>query len=100
MAESWQQLGTPFYRKRYFTRLAEAFPGDLRLCVVYAGDRPAAVAFDGIQGTTVEGMWLGTRAEYRHQLVGYVLYWELIKHACEQGYRALPPGAVVGRLRR
>ena len=86
MAESWQQLGTPFYRKRYFTRLAEAFPGDLRLCVVYAGDRPAAVAFDGIQGTTVEGMWLGTRAEYRNQLVGYVLYWELIKHACEQGY--------------
>jgi lipid II:glycine glycyltransferase (peptidoglycan interpeptide bridge formation enzyme) len=31
-------------------------------------------------------MWLGTRAQYRRQLVGYVLYWELIKDACEQGH--------------
>lgn len=86
MAESWRQLGTPFYRKTYFERIAKVFAGDLRICVVYAGDRPAGVAFDGIQGTTVEGMWLGTRAEYRNQLVGYVLYWELIKHACEEKY--------------
>src|SRR5690606_32416541 len=27
------------------------------------------------------------RSTYRQQLVGYVLYWELIKDACEQGYR-------------
>jgi lipid II:glycine glycyltransferase (peptidoglycan interpeptide bridge formation enzyme) len=30
-------------------------------------------------------MWLGTRTQYRRELVGYVLYWELIKHACERG---------------
>jgi lipid II:glycine glycyltransferase (peptidoglycan interpeptide bridge formation enzyme) len=35
----------------------------------------------------VEGMWMGTRAKYRSQLAGYVLYWELIKHACEIGMR-------------
>ncbi len=32
-------------------------------------------------------MWLGIRGDYRKRLVGYVLYWELIKHACEQGHR-------------
>jgi lipid II:glycine glycyltransferase (peptidoglycan interpeptide bridge formation enzyme) len=34
----------------------------------------------------VEGMWLGMRAEFRKQMVGYVLYWELIKDACQRGY--------------
>ena len=86
MADSWRQLGTPFYRKTYFARIVKVFGDDLRLCVVYAGDRPAAAAFDGIQGGTVEGMWLGSRGEYRRQNVGYVLYWELIKHACEQRF--------------
>jgi lipid II:glycine glycyltransferase (peptidoglycan interpeptide bridge formation enzyme) len=32
-------------------------------------------------------MWLGMRQAYRRQLVGYVLYWEIIKNACERGYR-------------
>jgi lipid II:glycine glycyltransferase (peptidoglycan interpeptide bridge formation enzyme) len=31
-------------------------------------------------------MWLGMRSEFRKQMVGYVLYWELIKDACERGY--------------
>jgi FemAB-related protein (PEP-CTERM system-associated) len=86
MEESWRQLGTPLYAKSYFERIATDFAGDVRLCVVYAGDRPAAAAFDGIQGSTVEGMWLGSRSEYRHWLIGYALYWELIKHACESGH--------------
>lgn len=85
MAESWRHLGTPFYRKSYFERIARALGPDLRVCVVSAGDRPAGVALSGVQGRTVEGMWLGTRGEYRNQGVGYVLYWELLKKACEEG---------------
>jgi FemAB-related protein (PEP-CTERM system-associated) len=86
MSESWHQLGTPFYRRTYFDRILRAFGDDVRIAVVYADGRPAAVAFDGLQQSTVEGMWLGIRAEYRQKLVGYVLYWELIKHACEGGH--------------
>ena len=56
MSESWQQLGTPFYRKQLLRRGSlEAFGDDLRICVVYAGDRPAGVAFDGIQGDDRRG---------------------------------------------
>ena len=34
----------------------------------------------------VEGMWLGTRAASSgSKCAGYVLYWELIKNACERG---------------
>jgi FemAB-related protein (PEP-CTERM system-associated) len=85
MSESWRNLGTPLYNRHYFRTLVEAFPGATRLCVVYHGDEPAAVAFDGIHGDTIEGMWMGAKAKYRQRLVSYVLYWELIKHAAESG---------------
>ena len=88
LSESWRELGTPIYRLDYLKRILSTFGEATRLCVVYDGEgKPAAGAFDGIHNGTVEGMWLGMRSEYRKQLVGYVLYWELIKHACEQGHR-------------
>ena len=88
LSESWRELGTPIFGIDYLKAILAAFPGAVRVCVVYdAAGKPAAGAFDGIQNGIVEGMWLGMRGEYRKQLVGYVLYWELIKHACEMGCR-------------
>lgn len=88
LSESWRDLGTPIYRMDYLKAVLRAFPDSTRLCVVYAPDgRPAAGALSGIHNGVVEGMWLSVRAEYRRQLAGYVLYWELIKEACEQGHR-------------
>jgi FemAB-related protein (PEP-CTERM system-associated) len=88
LSESWRDLGTPIYRASYLKSVLAAFPNAHRLCVVYSADgQPVAGALDGLHNGTVEGMWLGMRNEYRKQLVGYVLYWELVKHACEQGHR-------------
>lgn len=86
MSESWRNLGTPLYHRRYFQMIAETFPEHIRLAVIYAGDEPAAAAFDGVHRDTVEGMWMGAKARYRTLLAGYVLYWELIKDACERGH--------------
>jgi len=86
LSESWRGLGTPIYRIDYLKAVLDAFPATTRLCVVYdQAGRPAAGAMDGLHDGTVEGMWLGMRGEYRKQLVGYVLYWELIKDACLRG---------------
>ena len=93
LSESWRDLGTPIFRLDYLKAVLAAFPSDTRVCVVYdAGGRPAAGAFDGMHNGTVEGMWLGMRSEYRKQLVGYVLYWELIRDACERGCRSFHLG--------
>lgn len=86
LSESWRNLGTPLYRRRYFRTLIEAFPESTRLCVIYSGSEPVAAAFDGIHRDTMEGMWMGSKAAYRDRLVSYLLYWELIKHASEGGY--------------
>lgn len=88
LSDSWHALGTPIYRIYYLEKILFKFPQHTRVCVVYAADgTPAAGAFDGRHNDIVEGMWLGTRDRYRRDYVGYVLYWELIKNACESGYR-------------
>lgn len=86
LCDSWRDLGTPIYSKDYFASVIDTFPQNTRLCVIYAADgTPAAGAFMGQESGVVEGLWLGTRQAYRRQLVGYVLYWEIIKDACERG---------------
>lgn len=93
LSASWHELGTPIFKIDYLRAIVGAFPGATRICVVYDDKGvPAAGAFDGIHNGTVEGMWLGMRSEYRKQLVGYVLYWELIRHACEMGCRTFHLG--------
>jgi FemAB-related protein (PEP-CTERM system-associated) len=87
LSESWRDLGTPIYQRKYLRRVLTTFPTETRVCVVSATDgTPAAAALCGHQGDIVEGMWLGIRSAFRKQMVGYVLYWELIKDACERGY--------------
>lgn len=85
LSESWRDMGTPIYSRRYLETVAATFPDITRLCVVYAGTEPAAASLDMLAGDTAEGLWLGSRAKFRSQHAGYVLYWELIKGACERG---------------
>jgi FemAB-related protein (PEP-CTERM system-associated) len=87
LSESWRDLGTPIYPERYFETIVSTFPQRVRLAVVYAGNKPAAAAFDGLSTSTVEGMWLGAKGQYRALGVNYVLYWELVKDACLKGFR-------------
>ncbi len=86
MCDSWRTLGTPIYRKQYFRSILDAFDNQARIFVAYQGQIPVATAFNGYCGNTVEGMWAGTIADHRKLQSNYVLYWEMIKDACEQGF--------------
>jgi len=86
MSESWKSLGTPFYDKTYFRNIFSAFPDSARIFVVYQGGVPISVAFNGFYRKCAEGMWLGSRPDYRKYHPGYVHYWEMIKYACENGF--------------
>jgi FemAB-related protein (PEP-CTERM system-associated) len=88
LSESWRDLGTPIYQKAYLQSVMETFGTDARICVVFAADgTPAGASLCGHHRDTVEGMWAGSCERYRKELVGYILYWEMIKDACERGYK-------------
>jgi FemAB-related protein (PEP-CTERM system-associated) len=88
MTSSWRALGTPLYRKSYFTSILKTFPLQTLIFVVYRDAVPVAAALNGYYNGIVEGMWAGTVWSFRKLQPTYVLYWEMIKHACEQGCRS------------
>ena len=87
MQRSWRDLGTPIYAQSYFEAIVDAFPDQTRVFICYQGGEPVAVAFNGYFAGMVEGMWAGTTAAGHDLNANYVLYWEMIKDACERGYR-------------
>ncbi len=91
MAASWRSLGTPLYSPGYFEQILDAFGERARIFVCHRNKEPVAVAFNGYfkgaDGTgTVEGMWAGGTPQSRALQANYVLYWEMIKDACERGF--------------
>lgn len=86
LAETWRGHGTPIYAKRYFTDILHALPEHARIHVVYVGKEPVAAAFNGHHNGVVEGLWAGNRPRFEHAQATYVLYWEMIKRACEDGF--------------
>ncbi len=87
MQHSFRDLGTPLYSPDFFAAILDAFPDATRIFVCHRNDEPVAVAFNGYCISTVEGMWAGTTALGHELQANYVLYWEMIKDACERGFR-------------
>lgn len=86
LSESWRDLGTPIYKKKYFEDIVAGFPDLIKIFVVYHQDVPVATAFNGYYKNTVEGMWAGILTKFRQLHPTYVLYWEMIRHACKNGF--------------
>jgi FemAB-related protein (PEP-CTERM system-associated) len=87
LAKSWRNLGTPIYKKSFFATILTTFAEKTRIFTVFHKDRPVATAFNGYYKGVIEGMWMGTDTNYKHLQPNYMLYWEMIKHGCENGCR-------------
>lgn len=87
LSVSWRNLGTPLYRKEYFARLMKTFPSETKIFVLDHHGVPVSAALNGHFRGVVEGMWLGALPKAREVESSYVLYWEMIKDACERGYQ-------------
>lgn len=88
LSNSWRALGTPIYRKKYFSDILDTFPNQSKIFISYLNEStPIAGAFNGYFNGTVEGMWAGGISQYRRLQPNYVLYWEMIKDACESGFK-------------
>lgn len=87
MQSSWRDLGTPLYSPHYFEAIVDEFPAETRVFVCRREGEAVAVAFNGYFAGKVEGMWAGMTRAGHDMGANYVLYWEMIKDACERGYR-------------
>ncbi len=83
MAATWREHGTPVFGKSVFGAVADALGNDVKIFVAYQGQLPVAAALNGYHNGVVEGLWGGALPSFRASQPNYVLYWEMIKHACE-----------------
>lgn len=83
----WRDLGTPFYRMSFFNNILEAFENSVEIYLVIYQGRPIATAFNGLFGDTVDGMWTYSLKEFAKLQTTYFIYWEMIKRACQEGYK-------------
>jgi len=86
LSESWRNLGTPLYQKSYFERIIKTFPQETKIFVLDHEGVPVSSALNGHFRGIVEGMWLGALPKAREVESSYVLYWEMIKDACERDF--------------
>jgi FemAB-related protein (PEP-CTERM system-associated) len=92
MQESWRNLGTPLYSRKYFEAVLRTFPDSTRIFVCHRRDEPVAVALTGYFNGVVEGLWAGGGLLARKLDANYVLYWEMIRDACLRGCRSFHLG--------
>jgi len=84
---SWRSLGTPMYSKSYFERILKTFPANTTIYTCNLAGKPVAVAMTGHFNGVVEGMWAGARREFRNLDANYVLYWDMLRDACQSGHK-------------
>ena len=91
-ARSVHRLGTPVFPRRYFRLLAEVFGDDCRVLSVGHKGKPVASVLAFYFRDEVLPYYGGGLPAAR-EVAGYdFLYWELMRRACEAGYRVFDFG--------
>ena len=93
LARSYHQLGTPIFSKRFFRTFLDEFGTDSQILVVYdKKGTPIAGVLSFFYKDRVLPFYAGSLFEYRKLAPNDYMYWELMKHACERGFKVFDFG--------
>jgi hypothetical protein len=84
--------GTPVFGLDFLQRVVAAFPDSFHIAVVRQESEPIGAFFQLELADVAYGMWGATLHEYLKLRPNYLVYWELIKYASEQGFAYLDMG--------
>ena len=91
-AQNMRDLGSPVHSRRFFAAILEEFAGDARLLLVRDGPRVVAGGVVIVFGDTVLVPWASSLREWRSRCPSNLLYWEVIRSACDKGLQWLDFG--------
>jgi FemAB-related protein (PEP-CTERM system-associated) len=87
------ELGSPVHSRRFFTLMLEELPGTARILLVRdRGGRTVGAAVCLFFRDTVMVPWPASLREAFALCPNFVLYWEVIRFCCRNGYRVLDLG--------
>lgn len=86
-ANNMRNLGTPVYPRQLFKNILLEFGDKTRICTVYADDRPIASGFIAGFKDTLQIPWASSLGKYNRFSPNMMLYWNILKFACDEGYK-------------
>lgn len=93
MAHSYHQLGTPIFAKRFFQTFLDVFDDKCSLMVVRTKEgNLAAGVLSFYYKDRLLPFYAGSLFQYRKLCPNDFMYWELMKHGCEKGYKVFDFG--------
>ncbi len=81
-----RDLGTPVYPRQLFEHVLREFPETARICTVYAETRPVASGLVIGYKQRLQIPWASSLRAYNRFSPNMMMYWHILKYACEQGY--------------
>jgi FemAB-related protein (PEP-CTERM system-associated) len=84
-SHNMRDLGTPVYGRALFRAVLRQFPGRAELCVVRAGDRPAAGALLLHGAGVTEVPSASALRRYNFTCANMLMYWRLLERAVGRG---------------
>ena len=84
-ARTMRDLGSPSHSRRFFRLLVEHFEDAARLFVVRLDGRPVAASFTLTDGVGTRVPWAASDWRLRSLNANMLLYWHMLKWACEGG---------------
>jgi serine/alanine adding enzyme len=92
-AVNMRDLGSPVHSRAFFRLMLEELPGTARVLLVRDRDgRVVGAAVCLFFRDTIMVPWVSSLREAFSLCPNFVLYWEVIRHGCENGYRTLDLG--------
>lgn len=91
-ADNVKRHGTPALPKRYFAALKNVFGDDCKVLTVSHEGQPISSVLTFYFRDEVLPYYAGDRDDARHLAANDFKYWELMRDACERGYRVFDYG--------
>lgn len=82
-----RDLGSPVHSKKFIRHVLEEFPDKSRIVIVYKDNQPVACSFVVGFKETLENPWTSALRRYSDLSPNMLLYWTMLKYACENGLK-------------
>ena len=82
-----RDLGSPVHSKKLFQKVLENFTEHTRIVIVHKDNKPYAVSIISGFKDTLENPWSSSLRKFSRLSPNMLLYWTMIKYACDNGYK-------------
>jgi lipid II:glycine glycyltransferase (peptidoglycan interpeptide bridge formation enzyme) len=90
--ENMRDLGSPVHSKRLIENTVKQFDKKVILFVIYKGEKPVAGSIVIGHRKCLHNPWASSIRSYSKHSPNMMLYWEILKYACQNGYETFDFG--------